>query len=188
MAAATMKRLRWELQYGLRAIGLPGWVALALLLACVAAWWGGVTGMQAEANRLDADSTLLEQRLAERSSTPATAVLTPQQQLAEFERRFSGEKSITLSLARLNEAARQQGVQLEQAEFKFASEAREPLSRYSIVLPIKCDYRALRRFTRDALRELPGLAMEEVSLRRSDAKSPQLEVQLRFVLFVTKSG
>jgi len=27
-----------------------------------------------------------------------------------------------------------------------------------------------------------------VSLRRSDAKSPQLEVQLRFVLFLTKAG
>ena len=113
--------------------------------------------------------------------------MSPQQQLAEFERRFSGEKSITAALGRLHAAARRQGVQLDQAEFKFASDAREPLSRYTVVLPVKADYRALRRFTHDAVQELPGLAMEEVNLRRSDPKSPVLEAQLRFVLFLTKA-
>jgi hypothetical protein len=66
------------------------------------------------------------------------------------------------------------------------AEATESLARYTIVLPVKTDYAALRRFTRDVLRELPGLAMEEVSLRRSDAKSPLLDAQLRLVLYVVK--
>ncbi len=188
MAANTMKRLRWELENGLRGIGLPGWVALALVLVCALAWWGVVAPLRQEAQQLDADSSTLQKRLRERGAAAAPVVLTAQQQLAEFERRFEGEKSITESLARLHAAARRQGVQLDKAEFKFVSEAREPLSRYTIVLPVKCDYRALRRFTRDAVRELPGLAMEEVSMRRVDAKSPLLEAQLRFVLFVTKAG
>jgi len=183
-----MKRLRWELLNALRAIGLAGWVGLALVLLSAAAWWGVVTPMQDEARQLDADSSTLERRVRERAATEAPVVLTAQQQLAEFERRFSGEKSLTDSLARLHAAARRQGVQLDKAEFKWASDAREPLSRYTIVLPLTCDYRALRRFTRDAVRELPGLAMEEVSLRRADAKSPLLDVQLRFVLFVSKAG
>ncbi len=183
-----MKRLRWELLNGLRAIGLPGWVGLALVLASAVAWWGVATPMRDEARQLDADSTTLERRVRERAATQAPVVLSAQQQLAEFERRFSDEKSLTDSLARLHAAARRQGVQLDKAEFKLVSNAREPLSRYTMVLPVKCDYRALRRFTRDAVRELPGLAMEEVSLRRADARSPQLEVQLRFVLFVNKVG
>lgn len=183
-----MKRLRWELLNALRAIGLAGWVGLALVLICAAAWWGVATPLQDEARQLDADSAKIERRLSERAATEAPVVLTAQQQLAEFERRFSDEKSLTDSLARLHAAARRQGVQLDKAEFKWASDTREPLSRYTIVLPIKCDYRALRRFTREAVRELPGLAMEEVSLRRADAKSPLLDVQLRFVLFVNKAG
>ncbi len=183
-----MKRLRWEFAHALRGIGLPGWVAIVLMLACAAAWWGAAAPLLEEAQQLDADSAVLRKRLQERGATAAPVVLTAQQQLAEFERRFEGEKSITESLARLHAAARRQGVQLDKAEFKFVSEAREPLSRYTIVLPVKCDYRALRRFTRDAVRELPGLAMEEVSLRRVDAKSPLLDAQLRFVLFVTKAG
>ncbi|MBC7993239.1 MAG: hypothetical protein H7Z15_08370 [Rhizobacter sp.] len=183
-----MKRLRWELLNALRAIGLAGWVGLGLLLLCAAVWWGFAAPLLDEARQLDADSAALERRVRERAATDAPVVLTAQQQLAEFERRFSDEKSLTDSLARLHAAARRQGVQLDKAEFKWASDAREPLSRYTIVLPLKCDYRALRRFTRDAVRELPGLAMEEVSLRRADAKSPLLDVQLRFVLFVNKAG
>ncbi len=183
-----MRRLRWELVNALRALGLPGWVGLGVLMVGAAAWWGVASPLQDEARQLDADNTRLERRLSERAASQAPVVLSPQQQLAEFERRFSDEKSITDSLARLHAAARRQGVQLDKAEFKWASDAREPLARYTIVLPLKCDYRALRRFTRDAVRELPGLAMEEVSLRRADARSPQLDVQLRFVLFVSKAG
>lgn len=182
-----MKRLRWELLQGLRSVGLPGWVAAALALACVAGWWGGVAPLLDEAGQFDSDSAALEKRLSARGANAAPAELSPQQQLADFERRFSDEKSLTASLARLHAAARRQGVQLDQAEFKFASEAREPLSRYTVVLPVKADYRALRRFTADALRELPGLAMEDVNLRRADPKSPLLDAQLRFVLFVTKA-
>ena len=51
-----MKRLRWELLNALRAIGLAGWVGLALVLLSAAAWWGVVTPMQDEARQLDADS------------------------------------------------------------------------------------------------------------------------------------
>ncbi|MBC7957415.1 MAG: hypothetical protein H7Y33_16295 [Cytophagales bacterium] len=183
-----MKRLRWEAMHWLRGIGLPGWVALALALAGALSWWGGVVPLLDQAKRYDTDSAVLQRRLNERSPDATAAVRTPQQQLAEFERRFSGEKSIATSLASLHAAARRQGVQLDQAEFKLSSDAREPLARYSIVLPVKADYRALRRFTRDAVRELPGLAMEEVNLRRSDPKAPVLDAQLRFVLFVTKAS
>ena len=181
-----MKRLRWELMNGLRGIGLPGWVALGLALLCAAGWWGVAAPMSEDAGRLDARSAALERRLSERGAADAPKGLTAQQQLAEFERRFSDEKSLNTSLARLHAAAKRQGVQLAQAEFKLTSEAREPLARYTMVLPVKADYRALRRFTRDALHELPGLAMEEVNLRRGDAKSTVLDSQLRFVLFVTK--
>jgi hypothetical protein len=35
--------------------------------------------------------------------------------------------------------------------------------------------------------ELPGLAIEEVSLRRGDPKSPTLDARLRFVLFLSRA-
>jgi hypothetical protein len=59
---------------------------------------------------------------------------------------------------------------------------------YAILLPVTADYASLRAFIVDALRELPGLALEEMSLRREDSKSLQLDARLRFVLFLRRGG
>ncbi len=182
-----MKRLRWQAQHLLRAIGLPGWVALAVLALCAAGWFGVSVPLQAEAVRLAAESQQLQQRSVERRNAVLTDT-TPAQQLTQFQARFSDAKGITPALAKLHAAARRQGVQIEQAEFRFANEASEPLLRYLIVLPVKSDYRALRGFVREAMRELPGLALEEVNLRRSETKAAALDGQLRFVLFVKRGS
>lgn len=184
--ATALTRARWQGARWLRGIGLPGWVGLALGLACAISVWVLVEPKYTNAQQLDADSDLLVQRTAARAMSTAAADATPQQQLAKFEQRFAGERAIAPSVARLQVAAQRRGFVLDQAEFKLASEPAEPLARYSILLPVKADYRALRRFTHDALQEMPGLALDEVNLRRSDPKSPLLEAQLRFVLFLTK--
>jgi hypothetical protein len=180
-----MKSLRWQAQRLLRAIGLPGWAALAMLALCAAGWLSLTAPLRAEAKRLATENLQLEQRATERRGAMLTET-TPQQQMAQFLARFPEPKGITPALARLHAAARRQGVQLDQAEFRFANEAGEPLLRYVIVLPVKSDYRALRKFVREAMRDLPGLALEEVNLRRSEIKSTALEAQLRFVLFVKR--
>ena len=184
--AAALTRARWQGAQLLRGIGLPGWVGLALGLICVLAVWALVQPMQTEAQQLEAESDLLAQRSAARAISTPAADASPRQQLALFEQRFAGERAIAPTLAQLQAAAQRRGFMLDQAEFKFASEPAEPLARYSILLPIKADYRAMRRFSRDALREIPALALDEVSLRRSDPTSPLLDAQLRFVLFLTK--
>jgi len=184
--ATALTRARWQGAQWLRGIGLPGWVGLALGLLCVVSVWALIEPMHTEAQQLDVESDLLTQRAAARTASTPESDASPQQQLALFEQRFAGERTIAPSLARLQAAAQRRGFMLDQAEFKLASEPAEPLARYSILLPIKADYRALRRFSHDALREMPGLALDEVSLRRSDPKSPLLDAQLRFVLFLTK--
>lgn len=186
MAMTPLNRLRWHARQLLGSLGLPGWVAIALVSLCAIGSWMLVGPMRDESRQLDAESAALERRWAANSRTDASAPATPQQQLLAFRQRFPDEKGIGPALRLLQAAARRQHVALDQAEFKFASEPTEPLARYSIILPIKSDYRALRRFTRDALRELPALSLEEVNLRRSDPSSPTLDAQLRFVLFVTK--
>lgn len=178
-------RVRWHVRQRVDSVGLPGWVALALVLLCAGGLWSVVEPMRGEARRLDEESAALERRWAASAREDAGAATSPQQQLAAFRQRFPDDRGIASALRLLQAAARRQHVALDQAEFKLASETTEPLARYSIMFPIKADYRALRRFTRDALRELPALALEDVNLSRSDPKSPTLDAQLRFVLFVT---
>ena len=181
-----MNRHLWNLNRLWRGAGLPGWVAVALLGMCVAMVLGGIAPQRAETHRLLEDSAALEQRIAANVDHPAPVQTTPQQQLAVFLKRFPSEAEMAGAVGALNAAAKRQGVHLNQAELKFSIEPSGLLARYSIVLPVKADYRSLRGFIREAMRELPGLAMEELNLRRSDAKSTVLEAQLSFVLFVAK--
>ena len=161
-------------------------MAAALALTCGVLWLGGIAPQRAETARLVEESAALEQRLADSAAHPAPTESAPQRQLAAFMQRFPSEGEMASSLGVLHAAARRQGVQLDQAEFKFSPEPAGLLARYAIVLPVKADYKALRGFIREAMRELPGLAMEELNVRRADAKSPVLEAQSRFVLFVAR--
>ena len=181
-----MKHVQWWLSDKCRLVGLPGWLAAGLLVCCAVVAWGWLLPAQDALHRLEADNRLMTHRLAEASAPQVPAEATPQQALSAFTRRFSSEKTIGAALTRLQAAAKQEGIALDQAEFKFASEPGEPLSRYALVLPVKADYRALRRFNRAALRVLPGLALDEISLRRDDAKSSVLQAQMRYTLYLTK--
>ena len=182
-----MKRMQWELRRAVAATGLPGWAGVVLLLGCVLMWWLAIEPMRSETESLRVAAADAQQRLVSKSSAATLPTASPQQQLDAFRHRFGDAQTISSSLGRLQAIARQQGLHLAQAEFRFTSNAGEPVMRYTIELPIKAGYRALRRFTRAAMLELPGLAIEEVSLRRGGPKSPTLEARLRFVLFLSRA-
>ncbi|HSV70551.1 MAG TPA: GspMb/PilO family protein [Methylibium sp.] len=178
----ALRRLRWELERATRAGGLPAALALALLLASAALWWGLAVPAIDATERLEAASAALERSRGAQWSDPRET--TPARELAAFEQGFPAATDITAVLARLQAAATRRGLQLDEAEFKLTRQAGEPLSRYAMTLPLRAEYRALRRFARDALHEQPGLALEELGLRRSDPRATRLDAQLRFVLFV----
>ena len=177
-------RVRWALEQTRRALGLPGAVAAALLAVAAALHWGASADALDRARALDRQSATLERRLANMSAAPRD--LSASEQLAALERRFGTDADVTSALSTLEATARKRGITLQQAEFKLVHEPSEPFARYVMQLPVKTDYRSLRRFIRDAMRALPGLSMEEVSLRRTDPRSTQLEAQLRLVLFLRK--
>lgn len=182
-----MTRIRWHLVHLLRSLGWPGRVAALVLLGAAGAWFVAVAPLQGEIAKLEA-ATAADERRVLAAGSPAPRASTPADQLAAFESRFTREQDMSSALVVLGAVAKKRGLRLEQAEFKFVNESSEPVQRYSIALPVKADYRSLRGFIRDALRELPGMAMEELNLRRTDPKSTLLDAQVRFVLFVRKPG
>jgi len=182
-----MKRLQWELRRAVAATGLPGWAGVVLLLVCALVWWLAIEPLRSDTESLRVAAAHAQQRLVSKSSVATPPTASPQQQLDAFRHRFGDARTISSSLGRLQAIARQQGLRLDQAEFRFTGNAAEPVMRYTMELPIKGEYRALRRFTHAAMLELPGLAIEEVSLRRGDPKSPTLDARLRFVLFLSRT-
>lgn len=165
----------------------PAGVGAAVLCALVALAWA-VPGLaiSRETRALAQDN----ERLQRHAATPraASTPLSSERQLAAFEAGFPDPQVLGASYARLWEVARRHGVALKQAEFRLGDTAGDEFQRYAIQLPVKADYASLCAFVADALGALPSLALEDMSLKREDSRSLQLDARLSFVLFVRRGN
>jgi len=183
VAATALTRLRWQAAHRARAIGPAGQLGIGILAVSALVVLFVLRPMHAEHSRVEAS---VREAARTRSSAEPPRRTSAAEQLAVFEQGFVADAGIPAAVGRLLEIASRHRMRIEQAEFKLASEAGQPLQRYAMAMPVRGDYRAVRRFVQEALRTQPGLALEELSLRRTDPRAPVVEAQLRFVLFVRK--
>ena len=185
--ADQLIRWRWQAQRAIERAGPAGVAAGVLAIATLLAWAVLGNTMASETRALTSDNESLQRRppAAWRASS---APLTSEQQLGAFESGFPDQRALGTSYARLWDVARRHGVALKAAEFKLGDVPQDGFQRYTMQLPVTADYASLRAFIVDALAELPSLALEDMSLRREDSKSLQLEARLSFVLFVRRGS
>jgi hypothetical protein len=118
--------------------------------------------------------TLIEQQAAQVS--PADT----RQRLLE---RFPGEDDLNAELGRLIALAAEQGLQVPSGDYRLMPGKDGLFDRYVLNLPVSGSYRAVRRYLSAVCAEFPDLAIDDVSLRRESVASPEVEAQLRFILF-----
>ncbi len=182
--AGWLARWRWPATQGLRAGGLPAQLALLLLAAAAAGWLLHVQPAADRIAQMQARQEVLRQRLAAPAPAPPAG---PQEQLADFERRFDDARVLPAAAAQVLGLARRLGVQVDQGSFELQSSADQPLARYTMDLPLKADYRTLRRFLDALLRDQPNLALESLTLAQGEPPSAALEARVRLVLFIHKT-
>lgn len=176
---------RWRAQRLVERAGPAAVAAGILALVTLSAWVVLARATAAETRALALDNEALQRRPLV-ASTARSAPLTSEQQLIGFEGGFPGQRAMGASYARLWNVALRHGVALKQAEFKLNDVPQDEFLRYTMQLPVAADYASLRAFIVDALAELPSLALEDMSLQRTDSKSLQLQARLNFVLFVRR--
>lgn len=100
--------------------------------------------------------------------------------------RFPGEAGLPGELGRLLGLAEDGGLQLSTGEYRLLAGQEKLLDRYVVSLPVRGDYRQIRRFLEALRSEFPGLAIEDVSLRRDSIGAAEIEGQLRLAIFVRR--
>jgi hypothetical protein len=110
----------------------------------------------------------------------------PKVQLADFYGRLPEVKQAPEIASRLHSYARNAGLTLERGEYRPQQDASGRFIRYQIVLPVIGSYPQVRRFLGEAMRELPGLALDGISFTRDGPGSSQLQTELRFTAFLRK--
>lgn len=159
-------------------LGIAGVTAIGLLVGCAAFYHAGLRPAKEQAAGLRA---ALERSHA-RGERPAA---TGEEALAVFYRNFSGGSALD-ALHLVLEAAALERVAIDLGEYRVARERGAKLTRYQITLPVKGEYRAVRRFVARALNDVPGLALDGLALRRESVAATTVEARVQLTLYIAE--
>jgi hypothetical protein len=167
-----------------RLLGRTGVVGAGVLVACAAFWFAGV-------QREEREAASLRGELARATAQPRAAAAGAQRggaSMANFYGYFASRDEAFAALQAIYAAAEVEGIDLETGEYRLGRERGSRLLRYQIVFPVKGSYPKIRRFVARALNEAPGVALDDLTLRRESAQSNVLEARVQFTLYLGAGG
>jgi hypothetical protein len=109
---------------------------------------------------------------------------SPQTSLNTFYRLLPPEAAAPRLIGQLLRAATSNGLAPENVEYQLTRSPAANFSRYQVTLPVHADYVAVRRFAVEVLNTLPNSALSEISFIRDEADQGQVQVRLRFSIYL----
>jgi heme exporter protein D len=172
--------LNAHFRYQLQRHGWLAAVALAVALFAVLLEWQVVQTMR------DSNEALRTELSEQRRQRVKTS--NPQEDAAIRQSLFFAtlpDSSDTLhAVAVLNRAAKSGAFSLSTGEFRVVRQGNDPLMRYQITVPMRTDYPHIHAWLAQVLTQLPNAALDEVSFKREDAATPELDAKLRLTVFM----
>lgn len=181
-AAPDVRKLGWSVRRTLTRLHRPGVAGLLLLMVSVGLGVFVLPPARERLATLEAQTSELSARA--RNLKPGVQQTTPRAQLANFYAFFPLTDAVPEVLGKIQRAAQRNELVLAKGEYKLAEEQEFRLARYQITLPVTGAYSQVRGFVNDVLAAVPGVALDELSLKREAIGDDTLEARVRFTLFV----
>lgn len=177
---------RLILRENIRALGWPGLVGAAALLASLAFALGGTLPASQERDAVRqraAQAVALEARAArgEQVVPPTADGLR-----TALYRDFPQQAEVTRWIERIYAAAAAERLSLAHGEYVLSAVADTRLQRYQITLPVRADYGQIRRFLAAAQAAVPRLQLDELSLQRQEIGDAQVDARIRLSLYLAR--
>lgn len=184
LQAAPSSRLRWVSRHWRRILGWPGVVALGLMASLLPFYLSAVRPLQAHLDevRQSVARQLRHDALAGKQDEGRQR--GPDEQLAEYYRFFPPVRSAPQWLEKLITLAESNGLSIDQGEYHATQDKVGRLVRFQISLPVKGEYRQLRKFLAAVPGELPVMALEKVQFERQNIADPAVEARIGLVLYL----
>jgi hypothetical protein len=162
----------------LRRLSVPGVLALGLLVpvGAILLW---LPRLQNQADELRA-TLAARLEVAARQGPAAPQRKSNVEQTAEYVAAFPVIEQSAGDLEKVFTLARQRNLQLPKGDYQMKHEPKAPLLTYSVTLPLRSEYGALKDFAADVLTALPHASMDEMRMTRADAGSVVLDSMVRF--------
>jgi hypothetical protein len=178
-------RVRWQTER----LGAAGKAGVALFVFSAVFFVVAVLPQQAESRALMMRSEAIQQRLkAEPAQENRSRIpkIQGDQALQAFYAFFPKTDSSPFWIKELVQVAATRGVEIIGTEYRMVHERDVKLARYEMILPVRGKYAQVRGFIADALRAVPAMALADVALKRQDAESELLDVDLKFNLYLSE--
>lgn len=186
LRAVIAESPHWPRRRWVRLFGWPGVAGIALLLGCLAFYFSAIRTTQA---RLEtARQTVIDLQQHGKDASELHRDLAPAEQLAEFYRTFPDEKNLLSWMEKVFTLARDQGISLEQGEYKLNRDRIGKLVRFQMTLPIRGEYPQIRKFLDSLLTEIPIVSLEHLQLERRKVGDPVLEARIRLTLYLEQGS
>ena len=183
MAGKDLGFVIWRLRRLARAISWPVALAVGLLAFEAAFHFLAMVPALDEQVKLRNQAVLLS-RTSAQIPGHATPISDPRTDLAEFYAALAKTENAPDLLRRMHRAALDQGLMLDQAEYRAVPDAEGKFTRYQIVLPAKGTYPEVRRFLVQVSGAVPGLAIDSINFQRQQIGDPVVEAQIKLTLFL----
>jgi hypothetical protein len=164
-------------------LGVPGVLALGVLLFCALFYYSGVQPLERELQ--------LQQTASERQRARSPAQLASSDDRSEDVRRFQNlfptMDQLPAELERVYGFARAAKLQMQQAEYRLEA-GRGGLLAYRVTFPIRGSYAQIRKFVGEMLQEMSMLSLDTLRFERKRVGDTQLEAQVRLTLHFRPDG
>lgn len=162
-------------------LGWQGRLGLGLLVLAAAAYFLAVAPAAERLDELEHSA----HAQASRAGSPALGGARPaDEQLVEFYRFFPGDKEFVDWLGKVALIANEDGLAIDQAEYTVVEDVGGRLARYQVTLPIRGDYRQIRRFLSTLGSEVPIVALEQVQFDRQKVGDTVVNARIRLAIFM----
>lgn len=160
-----------------------------LVLAAIGAQLFVLPGMERADEADQIEIPRLERQIRRASIVRQETVASPVDTRERVLGHFPFENELNEQLGRLLDLANSEGLQIPTGDYRLAKGKEDALfDRYVLNLPVKGAYAKVRSYLLRVRKTFPGLAIEDVTLRRDTIGSGEVEAQLRFVLFCRHEG
>lgn len=178
------KLLNRRLSYVLQRLGPLGWLGLAMMVAALIGVFSLHLPKSGQIDALDGEIERLTHQAQQRAQNPQPEPLTPAQQLTAFFKVFPRGSTIPDWLELLNETAQKHEIELDMGDYVMGKSASGRLEQFRISLPVQATYPQIRAFIRDALANMPALALESVAFKREQVDEDFIDARIVFRLYL----
>lgn len=185
----TVLSLRGSVLRGRLALARLGWTnvaALALFLAGAGVGLGLGLLPELQSRLLDGQSELLDlqSRLRREAHQAPARQAEPPSNLTAFRQNLGDVRQAEQAIRRIFAEAENQLLLLDQADYKLTYDKAGQFYAYSVQMPVKGSYLALRLFCEQVLLALPYASLDEISFKRRSPEETDLDVKVHLTLYL----